>query len=103
MTRAEIERAVLELPQADRAALTATLLESLPATERQAMLRPPLTDAERRELQSLKARLDPQIESWFQGEGREWTQEDWEALFRGESRHEPETDSLAVPPGWRPA
>ena len=35
------------------------------------------------------------------GPGREWRDEDWQALMRGEYKHTPEEDSWAVPPDRR--
>ena len=54
------------------------------------------------ELAALETRLKIEVEAAFaSGPGREWGDEEWGALLRGEFRHEPEEDGLATPPGWR--
>ena len=58
--------------------------------------------AGRRERAVLEQRFREEIGKGLQsGPGREWRDEDWEALMRGEYKHEPEEDSWAVPPGWK--
>lgn len=50
----------------------------------------------------MERRLGEEIRKGLEGgPGREWRDEDWEALMRGEYKHAPEEDSWAVPPGWR--
>jgi hypothetical protein len=48
--------------------------------------------------QGLEQEIRKGLES---GPGREWRDEDWEALLRGEYKHTPEEESWAAPPGWR--
>jgi hypothetical protein len=101
MTLRELQREALELQAEERAVLVGTLIQSLDPSQRKTV-RDHLDEDQRREMDELGDRLEAQMESWFtEGEGREWTQDDWARLKKGEYRHAPDPESLAVPPGWR--
>ena len=98
MTRTEIEDRVLALPTGERVAVAEAILTSLSAARREAFrerLAPPTGE----DLEALSAELAAKLDAAFSsGEGRVWTEADWDALKRGEYRHAPDPDSWAIPP-----
>ena len=83
----------MTLPKPERAALARKMLASLAEV--------PLTPEEEAELEALRQRLEPQLEAWFSGPAEAMTDQDWDALLRGEYKYPPDPESLAVPPGWK--
>ncbi len=94
MTRTDIEKKILALPARERIALAKLILGSL-GDERQQELRARLSQPPTAEFSD---EVLAQVEAGFNsGESREWTNEDWDALKRGEYRHPPDPDSWAIP------
>lgn len=57
----------------------------------------PAKPAGQAEMDALEERLERQINSWFaEGPGREWTDEDWAALKRGEFGRRQEVEALST-------
>ena len=100
MTRAEIERELLGLPESERAAVLRRVLTTLHETE-QAALREELDALEATEGQTLGDRLEAIMLSWSDGPAEEFTEADWQDI-RNTRPEEVDPDSWAVPPGWKP-
>lgn len=99
MTRAEIQAQCLDLPEPDRAALAETLAESLDDASRIETLRSRLEKLEAAKMEILRQKLDAEMESWFEGESVEMTDETWDALMK-EARERDRSDEVygrAVP------
>ncbi len=100
MTRNEIEKELLSLPDTERAAVMNRVLASL-RSEKQAALREELQALEAIERRALGGRLEALMRSWFDGPSKVMTESDWRDI-KNTRPEDVSPDSWAIPPGWMP-
>ena len=100
MTRAQIEKELLEMPEGERAAVVAKVVSTL-SEGHHALIRRQMANLGSEEPDALGDRLEAQMLSWFEGSRTELTDEVWDEIRNADPK-DLDPDSWAIPPGWKP-